>query len=364
MTDGQSASITVPSTMTAVRIYEYGGPDVLKVEQHPVPKPKPNQILIHVKATSISGWDLLYRNGSIKPIPGRPPNPMPQQLGREAVGYVVQIGEDVGKFRVGDKAVMLASPACGQCTMCAKLQSNLCIQTSLPAHSTFGAYAEYIVVGEDAALKAAETADCEKLASLMWSYGTVHHFLRGQLDLKMGESLLITGASGGMGTSAIQLAKLAGAYPIIALTSVVAKRESLTAAGADYVLDYKDPDIAEQIRASTSDRMGVDAVLDNVGGKMATMALDVVRLGGRIGMTASIDGAVIDLDIQKIIVKNISIFGARGSRLYDQRVVLNMLNAGKIDPIISHRFPLTRVVDATREMESGAHTGKIVLYTE
>jgi 2-desacetyl-2-hydroxyethyl bacteriochlorophyllide A dehydrogenase len=349
--------------MTAVRMYQHGGPEVLKVERHPIPTPGPNELLVRVQAASVSWWDTAYRTGLIKPIPGRESFPMPQQLGREAAGDVVVVGSSVQQFKVGDKVVMLVNPACGSCFYCLRSLDNLCIRTSLPAHTAFGGYAEYIVRPENGVVKAPDSdgLNYEKLACVLWSYGTVFHMMNGRAELRPGESVLITGASGGMGTAAIQLSKFAGARPIIALSSNTWKSKSLLAAGADVVLNYKDIDIRQQILAHTNSGFGVDVVLDSVGGPMAQLGIDAARMGGRVVLAATMGGSTIELDLRQIFVKNLTLLGARASTRRDQETVLQLAAGGIINPIISHTFLLEEVVEATKLLESGQHVGKIVL---
>ena len=252
--------------MEAVRINEFGGPEVLKVEQHPVPKPGPEEILIHVRASSVTGWDSLYRRGMLTAPLGRAALPMPQQLGREAAGEVVSLGHNTTRFSLGQRVVVMVSPACGQCSYCLRAEDNLCVRTALPAHQRLGGYAEYIVVPEDGVLHAPDNLSFDKLACLLWSYGTAYHMINSKAKLRPGESVLISGSSGGMGTACLQLAKVVGAYPIIALTGSLQKKDTLLSNGADVVLDYHHEDVVEQIKSHTPGRMGVDVVLDNVGG--------------------------------------------------------------------------------------------------
>lgn len=351
----------IPETMKAIRMYEYGGPEVLKVETHPVPVPGDNQVLVKVVASSVSWWDYAYRHQLIKPIPGRGALPLPQQLGREASGDVVLVGKNVRDFSVGDKIVTMACPACGQCTFCQQGFDNLCIRTELPAHSAFGNYAEYIVRDANSIFRAPAHLGYEELACLIWSYGTVIHMIDGRAKLRPGESVLITGASGGMGTAAIQLAKLAGAGKIIGLSSAVDKYDELKETGADVLLNYKDADILEQIKSHTAMNMGVDVVLDSVGGSMAALGIEALRMGGRAVLAATMGGSKLEIDVLKLFVKNITIHGSRASRRQDQETILKLAAAGKIKPIISHRFPMDQIVEAQKLLEAGGHTGKIVL---
>ncbi|KIX97607.1 uncharacterized protein Z520_06385 [Fonsecaea multimorphosa CBS 102226] len=359
---GDDLKLSSSCSMTAVRLYEFGGPEVLKVERHPIPTPAKHQVLVRVRATSVTGWDSLYRRGKLTAPPGRAALPLPQQLGREAAGEVEAVGKDVSMFSPADRVVVMVSPACGQCAYCRRGEDNLCRDIALPAHQSFGGYAEYIVVSEHGLLKAPKHLEFEKLACLLWSFGTAFHMVHNKAKLRPGESVLITGASGGMGTACIQLAKINGANPIIALTGSMDKADGLRSNGADVVLNYRDPDVVEQIREHTTNKHGVDVVLDNVGGDQGIgMAIQACRTGARLVLVAFIAGRELNLDIFTLIIKELSVLAARGSTRREQETVLALAAAGKIDPTVDARFALSDIRKATDMLENREHTGKIVV---
>ncbi len=183
----------VPTKMTAVRLYENGGPEKLRVEQVETPQPLSNEVLVRVRAASVTAWDADYRRGVLKAPPGRAPFPLPFQLGREGAGEVAALGAAVNKFAVGERVVLLTSPACGQCRFCRRGTFNLCTNTSLPGHTRFGCYAEYVTVPEQGLLHAPDKLSFEKLACVMWSYGTTLHMVDARAKIRPGESVLVTG---------------------------------------------------------------------------------------------------------------------------------------------------------------------------
>ena len=348
-------------TMTAVRFYEYGGPEVLKVEQVPIPEPGPREVLVHVRAASVTWWDSAYRRGLAQGPPGRGALPLPFQLGREAAGEVAAVGPAVKNFAVGDRVVVMTCPACGQCAYCLLGADNLCIDTVLPGHQRAGGYAQYVTAPENGVLAAPDNVEYEKLACVLWSYATVLHMVDARAKVRAGESVVVTAASSGMGTAGLQLARLAGASPIIALTGSPSKMAALLDAGADVALDYHDPAIGDAIRALTRG-LGADVVLDNVGGPaMVTLAVDAVRFGGRIVLASVMGGRTTELSISDTFRKQLDILGTRASTRQEQVTVLELAAAGKIDPRISARFPLTEVREAHELIDSGEHVGKIVL---
>jgi len=354
--------LEIPKTMTAVRLNKHGGPEVLSVEQHPVPTPLANEVLIQVRASSVTGWDSLYRRGLLTAPPGRASLPMPQQLGREAAGVIVSVGDKITHFSPGQRVVVMVSLACGQCAYCRRAEDNQCPHVALPAHQRFGGYAEYIVVPEEGLLHAPDNMDFDKLACLLWSYGTAFHMINDKAKVRPGESVLVSGASGGMGTACLQLVKLAGAHPIIALTGSPAKADMLMSNGADVVLDYRDADVVKNIRSHTPEGMGVDVVLDNVGGtEDMKLVMEATRTGGRLSLVSFLAGRKIELDLFTLLIRELSLLGNRGSTRRCQEIVVELAKAGKLDPIVSARFPLTEIVKATQMLEDSKHTGKIVV---
>src|SRR3989338_2273594 len=144
-------------SMMAVRLFEYGDPSVLQYVEVPVPDIEPDEVLVKVRATSVTRWDLRYRQGLLTPPPGRAPLPLPFQLGREAAGEVAAVGADVQAFQPGDRVLALTCPACGWCGYCRRGLDNLCVDIGLPGHQRFGGYAEYVARKENELLRAPDS---------------------------------------------------------------------------------------------------------------------------------------------------------------------------------------------------------------
>ena len=353
----------LPSSIKAVRFYEYGEPSVLQYIDVPMPEMGESDVLIKVRATSVNRFDLKMRRGQIPQIPGRDPFPMPFQPGRDLAGEVAAVAAKVSRFKEGDRVVGMAHPACGQCDNCLRGLDNLCTNIKLPGHQLPGGYAEYVSRKETELLPAPEGIPYEKLASCLWNYSCVWNIVSRRGELRAGQSVLITGASGGMGTAAIQLSRLVGASKIIATTGSPAKVERIKQLGVDHVVDYRDTDALDQIKSMTNGT-GVDLVIDLVGGDMFILGLNCLRMAGTIVLVAG-EEAETSVNMRMLTImllhRHVNILGVRGARRIDNKTVLELLGEGKIDPVIDQVLPLSEAVKAHEIMENRQQVGKIVL---
>ena len=355
-----SRGTLLPHAMKAVRLSEYGPPEVLRYVEVPLPEVAAGEVLVRVRATSASNWDLRYRRGGLTPPPGRPPLPLPFQLGREVAGEVAAVGTGVSRFKPGDRVVAMTCPACGNCDYCMRGLDNLCVGTTLPGHQRFGGYAQYVSRRDSELLRAPDDVPFEKLACLLWSYATVWRMAITRGSLRPGQDVLITAASSGMGTAAIQIARLGGARRIFATTGSVEKSDRLKRMGVDEVLDYREGNVPARVRELTNGA-GVDLVLEFVGGDMFALGMQCLRMAGTLVSGAQHGGRMVTIDLDLLYRSDLIIQGARASTRRDQELVLELCGNGKIDPVIHRILPLQEAVEAHRILERQEHIGKIVL---
>ncbi len=351
--------------MKAVRLFEHGGPTVLQYVDVPMPVVGDDEVLIRVRATSINQWDLRYRAGKLppNPLPGRPPWPLPFQLGRDAAGEVVEVGRGVDRWSVGDRVVQMPHPACGVCPMCLRGRDNLCTNTAYPGHQIFGGYADFISRPQHAILAIPDHVGYDLAAATLWSYTTPLNCAKRRAPVGTGETLVITGASGGLATAAVQLAKLCGAT-VIGLTTKLSRAEDLRAVGFDHILDSEDPEAPAQVKDLT-EGLGADAVWDCVGGtKFLALSVACVRLGGAIavlGAPLSEDGFELAMNTLAFIFGELNIVGVRAAGRLDQHLCMQLLSEGKIKPAIDCAFPLSAAADAHAYLEDRRQVGKVLL---
>lgn len=323
------------STMTAIGVEGGKGPaDALRATEIARPEPKAGQVLIAVKAAGINRPDILQRLGGYPPPPGAP-----DTIGLEVAGEVV---EPAGRWKAGD-------------AVCALLGG--------------GGYAEYAACDARHALPIPKGLDFVQAAALPETVFTVYANVFEHGGLKAGETFMVHGATSGIGTTAIQMAKAAGAR-VIATARGAEKAAEARRLGADIAVDTKAEDFAEVAKREG----GVDVVLDMVAGDYFPKELDALRTGGRIVFIAALGGGEISFPVFRLMQKRAAITGStlrprdpdEKARLAAEveRVVWPWIEAGKLTPQVDRTFPLADAAKAHALMESGDFVGKIVLTVE
>lgn len=323
---------TMTATMTAIAIEGGKGPaEALKPVQIPRPEPKDGQILIRVHAAGINRPDIIQRMGFYPPPPGSP-----ETLGLEVAGEVV-VG--AGRWKAGDR-------------VCALLGG--------------GGYAEYAVCDARHALPIPNGLDFVQAAALPETVFTVFANVFEHGSLKPGETLMVHGATSGIGTTAIQMAKAYGAK-VIATARGAEKADTARKLGADVAVDARTEDFAEAAKREG----GCDVVLDMVGGDYFAKDLESLKMDGRIVFIASLGGGDVTLSIGRLMQKRAVVTGStlrprsadEKARLAAavERVVWPWIEAGKVAPQVDATFPLAQAAQAHAHLEAGAHVGKIVL---
>nr|GLK33383.1 hypothetical protein GCM10017611_02250 [Rhodococcus wratislaviensis] len=243
--------------------------------------------------------------------------------------------------------------------MCVRGKDNLCINTAYPGHQIFGGYAEYIVRSQHEILRIPEGVDYADAAATLWSYTTPLNCAANRAPIGFGETVLITGASGGLAIAAAQVARLHGAT-VIGTTTKPDRSDELEAAGYDHILNSLNPSLPEQVKELTNG-LGVDAVWDCVGGnEFMRLAIESVRLGGTIAVMA-INSPKVDIPSESFIAGEITITGVRAASRRDQELCMTMLGQGRIRPVIDKVYPLKDAVLAHEYLEGRHQIGKVLL---
>jgi len=338
----------------AVLFHTHGGPEVLKYADFPTPEPGPGQVLVRLKAAALNHLDIWVRQG----WPGIRLE-YPHIPGADGAGQVAALGEGVARWAVGDRVVINPSLFCGQCEFCQAGLDNRCLSWQLLGETVRGTYAEYVLVPEGNLYPLPPGFDEKGAAAAALVYQTAWHSLITRADLRPGESVLVVGASGGVNTASIQIARLAGAI-VYVVGSGKEKLELAESLGANFLIDRsKDENWAKTIYTLTGKR-GVDVVVDNVGTTFPS-SFRAAAKGGRILTVGNTGGARIEIDNRFIFGKHLTILGSSMSTRQDFSSVMDLIFSGKLKPILDQPYPLHEARYAQERLEQGRQMGKITL---
>jgi len=325
------------ATMRAVAISEPGGPEVLTIEDRPIPVVGEGELLVAVAAAGVNRPDVMQRKGQYPPPPGASDIP-----GLEISGLVARVGEGVTRFQEGDEVIALV---------------------------TGGGYAEYCVTPEATTLPLPEPLTLVEAAGIPETTFTVWHNVFERGGLRPGEWLLIHGGSSGIGTTAIQLAKAFGAF-VVATAGSDEKCDAIRRLGADVAINYKSTDFVEALLEGTRNH-GADVIVDMVGGGYLARNVAAAAPEGRIVQISTLAGPKAEIDLRQIMQKRLTLTGstlrnrpvafkAELARALEE-TVWPVVRQGRYKPVIDRIFPLEDVVEAHQRIDSGEHIGKIIL---
>jgi NADPH2:quinone reductase len=330
----------LPKTMTAIEARDQGGPEVLVPSTRSVPAPGPGEVLIEVEAAGINRPDVLQRQGLYPP-----PKGASDLLGLEIAGYVAALGPAATRFKEGDAVCALTNG---------------------------GGYAEFCVALEATTLLVPETLSLVEAAALPEAVFTVWHNVFERGGLKPGEWLLVHGGASGIGTTAVQMARLFGAKVLVTAGSEQ-KIRACGALGAIRAINYRSEDFVEVVRKQTAGH-GADVILDMVGGSYVERNLRAAAFDGRIVQIAFLEGSKVDIDLMRVMMRRLTLTGstlraqsaeakARMAQNIESRV-WPLVAEGKLKPVIDSTFKLADAAGAHRRIDAPDKIGKIVLVVE
>jgi NADPH:quinone reductase-like Zn-dependent oxidoreductase len=343
--------------MKAILLYEHGGPDVLKYEDFPIPEPGPGEAQVRLKAAALNRLDLWVRNG----WPGIRLE-YPHIPGADGAGEVAALGEGVYGWEVGDPVVVNSNLGCGQCDFCLAGKDNMCRKWHLLGETVRGTYAEYVTVPARQLFSLPEGFNPHAAAAAALVYHTAWHSLITRANLRPGESVLIVGASGGVNTACMQIAKYTGAtvYVVGSTPEKLALAESM---GADHLIDRsKNENWSKDIYHVTG-KNGVDVVVDNVGTTFP-LSFRAAKKGGRVLTVGNTGGPKFEIDNRFVFGKHLTIIGSTMGTMSDFATVMELVFAGKLQVALDRAFPLAEAGAAHERLESGQQLGKITLAIE
>ncbi|MBB5642050.1 zinc-binding dehydrogenase [Cryobacterium roopkundense] len=344
-------------TMTAAVLTRFGAPDVLEVRRDwPRPKPRPGEVLVRVTAAAVNNTDIWTREGAY----GLPNDPdakagwlgefaFPRIQGGDVAGTVAEVGAGVSDGLIGRR--VLVDPAIYGA------DDDDATPVGYLGSEADGGFAQYVAVTASHAhdVTASPLSDAQ-LACLPVAFGTARAMLD-RAHLRAGETVLVTGASGGVGLALVQLAAALGAR-VVAITSG-AKGGAVMEAGASVVVNRDSGDVAAQVAAAVPD--GLHVVADIAGGAGVSTLMPLLRTGGRWVIAGAVAGPVIDFDLRRLYLHNVQLIGSSMHTRVHFRRLVDLARSGSLHPQISSTFDLTEIAEAQSEFLTRRHIGKIVL---
>jgi NADPH:quinone reductase-like Zn-dependent oxidoreductase len=338
--------------MRAAVITESGGPDVVEVRNVPRPRVGPKDALISVGAAAANYGDIWLRQG-------RSPAAPPVVPGLDVAGIVESVGEDVNADAVGERVVVYGVLTCGDCEFCAANEPAMCVDYGAIGESRDGGQAEYLAVPAANLVSLPAAVSFRQAAALPSSFGTAHRALRNRVVVDAADELLVVGASGGVGHAAVLLGLDAGA-DVYACTSNDEKAAKLFDLGVTDVVRYGEEGFADQVHELTDGR-GVDVVFDSVGGDVYPAGVASLSRGGSLVTVGATTGDADMAMLQHLFWKQLSVVGSTGYNPADLEAVIDLVAAGRIEPVIDSVVRLDAIPTVHRRLEDRDVFGKVLI---
>lgn len=340
--------------MKAVIFRQHGGPEVLEYTDVPEPQIRANEVLVEVQACALNHLDIWVRGG----LPGIE-IPLPHILGDDVAGVVKQVGELVTWVKAGDEVMVQPGVSCGHCEACLSGNDNFCREYDIIGYRRDGGYAELVAVpGVNIVQKPAQLS-WEEAAALPLVTVTAWHMLVTRAKVQPGETVLVHAAGSGVGSIAIQIAKLRGAR-VITTASSDEKLAHARELGADETINYTSSDWPKEVRRSTN-RQGVDVVVEHTGAETWPGSIASLKAGGRLVTCGATSGYDAHTDLRQVFYRHLNILGSFMGSKAELLEAMKFVEQGKIRGVVDRVLPLSEARQAHELIENRAQFGKVVL---
>jgi NADPH:quinone reductase-like Zn-dependent oxidoreductase len=338
--------------MKAVRIHQFGGPEVLTYEDVPDPKPRKDQVLVRVRACALNHLDIWVRKG----LPGVK---LPHILGSDIAGEVAEVGEYVAGFKPGQRVLIAPMHFCGSCAKCVRGLQNQCREFTVLGNGVDGGNCELIAVPSMNLIPIPDGLDFTQAASLPLVFLTAWHMLVGLAGVRPGQTVLVLGASSGVGIAAIQMAKMFQCR-VITTAGDEAKLEKARGLGADHGIHHYKQKISDEVRKLTN-KEGVDIVIEHVGAATWDESVKSLKSSGTLVTCGATTGPNVGIDLRHLFARQLRLLGSYMGTMGELHEVLSHVFAGRLKPVVDRLFPLSEIRAAHEYLEKSQMFGKIVL---
>jgi len=340
--------------MKASIFRRHGGPEVLEYAEVPEPQMRANEVLVEVKACALNHLDIFARNG----LPGIE-IPLPHILGNDIAGVVKDVGNVVTWVKTGDEVMIQPGVSCGHCDACLSGRDNLCREYDIIGYRRDGGYAQFVVVpGVNVFLKPDELL-WDEAAALPLVTVTAWHMLVTRANVQPGESVLVHAAGSGVGSIAIQIARLRGAR-VIATASSEEKLAKARMLGADETINYSGEDWPKEVRRLT-ERRGVDVVVEHTGSATWQGSISALKNNGRLVTCGATSGYDARTDLRQVFYRHLTILGSFMGSKAELLEAMKFVRTREIRAVVDRVLPLSEAREAHSLLERREQFGKVVL---
>lgn len=338
--------------MKAVRIHKFGGPEVLTFEDVPDPQLRKDQVLVRVRACALNHLDIWVRKG----LPGVK---LPHILGSDVAGEIVEMGEYVSKLKAGQRVLLAPMHYCGHCEKCIAGLQNQCREFTVLGNAIDGGNCELIAVPAANVIPIPDALDFNQAACLPLVFVTAWHMLVGRGEIRPGQTVLVLGASSGVGSAAIQIAKFFRCR-VITTAGDESKLENARALGADYGINHYRQKISDEVRKITNNE-GVDIVIEHVGAATWDESLKSLKSNGALVTCGATTGSNVGIELRHLFARQLTLLGSYMGTMGELHEVLKHVFAGSLKPVFDRAFPLSEIRAAHEYLEKSQMFGKVVV---
>lgn len=340
--------------MRAVRIHSHGGPEVLQLDEIPEPECPEDAVKVKIQATSLNHLDIWIREG----IPGLPIE-LPLIPSSDGAGEIVKVGTEITDWNVGDEVVIQPGTFCNDCEFCKNGKENYCSQYGILGETENGTNCEYFIARPENIYPKAEHLNWEEAASLQLVCMTAYQMLITRAKLQPGETVLIFGATSGIGSAAIQIAKHIG-VTVITTVGSEAKRAYAEKMGADTIVLHSNDNWIKEIKESV-DNKGIQVIFEHIGSTTWSSTMRLLGRGGRVVTCGATTGPKVGFDLRHLFMKQQTILGSTMSDMVSFKAVQELIHKKIITPFVDKIFPLEEISDSHRYLESRQQFGKVCI---
>ena len=338
--------------MKAVRLHQFGGPEVLKYEGVPDPQPRQDQVLVRVRACAMNHLDLWVCKG----LPGVK---LPHILGSDIAGEILDVGEYVTGLQKGQRVIVAPMVFCGHCHYCVAGVQSLCREFTVLGNGVDGGNCQLIAARPDCVIPIPDSLSFEEASAVPLVGLTAWHMMVTRAHIRPGQTVLVLGANSGVGMAAIQIGKLFNAR-VITTAGDERKLEKGRELGADFGINHYQQKISEEVRKITG-KEGVDIVFEHVGKAVWEECMKSLKPGGTLVTCGNTSGADVGLDVRFLFSRQYSLLGSYMGTMGDFHEGLKHAFSGRLQPVVDKSFPLSEARAAHERLEKSEMFGKVVL---